>query len=214
MVTRDADAHQGLAAREIVSAANQRLHAGAADHGLHTWPNRALRDHEVHFGADHVVAVRHIDGATAHHRARVPCAVKHDDDARVARLLVIRMGDAWRDRQRSADSHADQQRGPWNAVHETLTHDDLPACRARLCAGWPMALVCADVRCARSSGGLCVEDRNRYGKTHAPYGERQGCRMVDHRRVVHARFGQRGHAPNGGGNPVNRCGGWICGCAG
>jgi len=126
MVTRDADANQGLAAREIVSATNQRLHAGAADHGLHTRPDRALRDHEVHFGADHVVAVGHIDGATAHHRTRVPCAVEHDYDARVARLPVIRMGNARRDRERSADSHADEQRGPRNAVHEALTHDDLP----------------------------------------------------------------------------------------
>jgi len=127
MVARDADAHQGLAAREIVSAADQRLHAGAADHGLHTRPDRALRDHEVHFGADHVVAVGHIDGATTHHRTRVPCTVKHDDDARITRLLVIRMRDARRDRERSADTHADEQRGPWNAVHEALTHDDLPA---------------------------------------------------------------------------------------
>ncbi|WP_205288649.1 hypothetical protein, partial [Escherichia coli] len=35
------------------------------------------------------------------------------------------------------------------------------------------------IREARSSGGLCVEDRNRYGKTHAPYGEQQGSRMAD-----------------------------------
>jgi hypothetical protein len=65
------------------------------------------------------------------------------------------------------------------------------------------------IREARSSGGLCVEDRNRYGKTHAPYGEQQGSRMADGLCDVYARFERREHAPNGGGKPGNRCQDWV-----
>jgi len=56
VVAGDASAHEGLAAREIVAAADERLHAGAADHRLHTRPDGALRDHQVHFRADDAVA--------------------------------------------------------------------------------------------------------------------------------------------------------------
>ena len=134
MVARGADAHQCLAAREVVAAANERLHARAAHHRLHTRPDGALRDHQVHLGADHVVAVGDVDRAATDHRAWMPRAVEHDHDARIARLLVISVCDARRDRQRRADTHANQQRGPRNAVHEALTHDDLPAVASPVCA--------------------------------------------------------------------------------
>ena len=128
------DAHQRLAARKVVAAANERLHARAADDCLHARPDGALRDHQVHLGADHVVAVGDVDGPAADHRARMPRAVEYDDDARIARLLVISVRDARRDRERRADTHANQQRGPRNAVHEALTHDDLPAVALPVCA--------------------------------------------------------------------------------
>lgn len=126
VVARRPDAHQRLAACKVVAAANERLHAGAAHHGLRAGPDGALRDHQVHLGANHVVAVGDVDRAATDDRARMPGAVEHDDDARVARLLVISVRDAGRDRERRADTHANQQRGPRNAVHEALTHDDLP----------------------------------------------------------------------------------------
>ena len=134
VVARGSDAHQRLAARKVVSAADERLHACAADHRLHARPDGALRDHEVHLGANHVVAVGDVDRAAADHRARMPGTVEYDDDARIARLLVISVCDARRDRERRADTHANQQRGPRNAVHEALTHDDLPAVALPVCA--------------------------------------------------------------------------------
>jgi len=210
MVARGADAHQCLAAREVVAAANERLHARAAHHRLQARPDGALSDHQVHLGADHVVAVGDVDRAATDHRARMPRAVEHDDDARIARLLVISVCDAWRDRQRRADTHAQQQRGPRNAVHEALTHDDLPAWPCPSVRGLADGARLRRIREARSSGGLCVEDRNRYGKTHAPYGERRGFRMADGLCDVYARFERREHAPNGGGKPVNRCQNWVC----
>jgi hypothetical protein len=127
VVAGRAYANQGLAAREIVAAADQRLHAGAADHRLHARPDGPLCDQQVGFDANHAVAVRHVDGAAADHAAGVPLAVEHDDDAGVARLPMIGVRNPGRDRKRGTDTHADEQRGPWNAVHEALTHDDLPA---------------------------------------------------------------------------------------
>ena len=127
VVARGADTYQCLAARKVVAAADECLHAGAADHRLYARPDGALRDHQVHFCADHTVAIGDVDCATADHRTRMPRAVEHDDDARVARLLVISVCGSRRDRKRCADTHANQQRGPRNAVHEALTHDDLPA---------------------------------------------------------------------------------------
>ncbi|KEI32596.1 hypothetical protein CQ06_15715 [Ralstonia solanacearum] len=126
MIAGDAHADQRLAAGEVVAAADQRLHAGAAGHGLHARPDRAGRDQQVDLRAHHVVAVGDVDGAAADYAARVPCAVEHEYEAGIAGLPAIGVRRAGRDGECCADSHAEQQRGPRNAVHEALTHGDLP----------------------------------------------------------------------------------------